>query len=176
MPAFRRLQPQRVAVDVDALRVAPLKALGAVRVQHRHDVERQRREDSAAPARHRDGGGCTRRHRRARMWRWPRLRASATRAPRRPARCRPARGGSSVPRPTRRPSPCGRDSGIARPRRRGASRARRESRSGGSGGDTCSASQVRANCWDVIRWLRAGAERTRDRRRARCRNARAHAR
>ena len=40
--ALRRLQPQRVAVDVDALRVAPLEPFGAVGVQHRDDVQGQR--------------------------------------------------------------------------------------------------------------------------------------
>ena len=39
--ALGRLQVQRVAIDVDALRVAPGVALGAVRVEHRHQVQRQ---------------------------------------------------------------------------------------------------------------------------------------
>ena len=34
--AFRRLQQQRVAIDVEALRVPALPPLGAVRVEHRH--------------------------------------------------------------------------------------------------------------------------------------------
>jgi hypothetical protein len=39
--SFRSLKAERVAIDVDALGVAPLKTLGAVRVQHRHDVQGQ---------------------------------------------------------------------------------------------------------------------------------------
>jgi hypothetical protein len=38
------LQVQRVAIDVDALGVAPLEAFGTVRVEHRHDMEGQVRE------------------------------------------------------------------------------------------------------------------------------------
>ena len=40
-----RLQQQRVAVDVDALRVAALRLLGAVGVEHRDDVQREPVED-----------------------------------------------------------------------------------------------------------------------------------
>jgi hypothetical protein len=36
---FRRLQQQGVAVDVDALSIPPLETLGAVRVQHRHQMQ-----------------------------------------------------------------------------------------------------------------------------------------
>ncbi len=39
--AFRRLQQQRVAVDVEPLRVAPLEPLRTVGVEHRHEVNRQ---------------------------------------------------------------------------------------------------------------------------------------
>ena len=44
-PSFRRLQAERVAVDVDVLRVPPLEPLRAVGVEHRDDVERERGED-----------------------------------------------------------------------------------------------------------------------------------
>ena len=59
--AFRRLQPQRVTIDVDALRVASLEALRPVRVEHRHDVQRQTRQDPRRPPGPDDGGEGTRR-------------------------------------------------------------------------------------------------------------------
>jgi hypothetical protein len=42
--AFRRLQPQRVAVDVDALGVAALEPFRAIGVQHRDGAQGQGRE------------------------------------------------------------------------------------------------------------------------------------
>ncbi len=46
-PSFRRLEPQRVAVDVDTLGVAALKPLGAIGIQQRDHVQGEIREDPA---------------------------------------------------------------------------------------------------------------------------------
>ena len=58
--ALRRLQVQRVAIDVDPLGVAPLKSLGAVGIEHRHHMQVRGDRGAVRRAAGRGVGGCSR--------------------------------------------------------------------------------------------------------------------